>query len=94
MKQNAAYPDRKLKLEHTLKLAQKWIEVEKSARQERGEEFITDTPAFINSFQLTVQKAVDQIDNTFLYMEENQAISRNKGFRFAHLRKPLTTRHQ
>jgi len=80
LKQNAEYPDRKLKLEHTLKLAQKWIETEKSERQSRGETLKTDTPTFVNSFQATVQKAVDQSDSKFLYQEENQQISRWKGF--------------
>lgn len=92
LKQNAVYPDRKLRLEHTLKLAHKWLEVEKSVRQERDEPFITDTPAFVNSFQLTVQKAVDQSDNAFLYAEENQNVSREKGFRLAHLRETLIRR--
>lgn len=92
IKQNAVYPDRKLRLEHTLKLAHKWLEVEKSVRQERGEPFVTDTPAFVNSFQLTVQKAVDQSDSAFMYAEENQNVSREKGFRLAHLRETLIKR--
>lgn len=92
LKQNAVYPDRKLRLEHSLKLAHKWLEVEKSVRQERGEPFVTDTPAFVNSFQLTVQKAVDQSDSAFLYAEENQNVSREKGFRLAHLRETLIRR--
>lgn len=93
LKQNAEYPDRKLKLEHTLKLAQKWIETEKSEHQARGETFKTDTPTFVNKFQVTVQKAVDQADSKFLLQEENQQISRWKGFLPARLvGKPLMKR--
>jgi len=65
-----SYPSRELCVEHLRKVGLKWSEVEK---------FELDTPALVNRFLITVQKAVDQVDNTFLLIEESQLFSRNAG---------------
>jgi hypothetical protein len=76
---HVSYPSRDVKIEHAQKLANRWVE---------ENDYDITTIRGLNEFLITIQKAVDQKDNYFLYQEETQALSRKTRLGFFNRRRP------
>jgi hypothetical protein len=72
LKMHVSYSSRALKIEHAHKLANKWVDLKSAAMKS---EYLKDV-GMLNDVLVTIQKAVDQEDNSFLYQEESQTHSR------------------